>query len=146
MENILVIPILSKIKQSRAGKHMEPLKFKCFIQEPKLCVVTHMSAYLQKTKELRCSEKLFLSVQKPHSEVGKDTIARWCKTIMAQSGIDTNKYSSHSSRAAATCKAKQRGASMPCIMKYAGWSGEQTFARFYDKDIVNNEVFQETLM
>ena len=146
VEDIIFIPIMSTIKQSRPGHHIEPLKFKCYTQEPKLCVVTHLTVYLQKTKPLRKTKKLFLSLQKPHSAVSKDTISRWCKDILKLSGIDTSIYSSHSSRSAATSMARKKGMSLASIVKYAGWSNESTFARFYSKDIVPNEVFQQKLM
>ena len=95
---LMVIPVMSKLKQSRAGKHMEPLKFECFLKDSKLCVVTHMTEYLKQTSEFRgMSKKLFLGLQKPHSEVSKDTIARWCKNVLAQCDIDISVYASHSS-------------------------------------------------
>ena len=78
--------------------------------------------------------------------MGRDTISRWCKNILARSGIDVNAYSSHSSRAAATSKAKERGLSMAHIQKFAGWSNEKTFALFYQKDIIQNTVFQSSIL
>lgn len=146
VEDVMVIPILEKIKQSKPGNHMPPLKFKCYVKEPKLCVVTHMTQYLKTTMGVRGNtEKLFLSFQKPHGPVGKDTIARWCKTLLRESGIDVNIYSSHSSRSAATSKAKSKGWSTKDIAKYAGWKGEATFAKFYRKKILQNETFQDKL-
>ena len=49
----LIIPIMEKIKQTKPSKHMSPLMFKCYPTEPNLCVVTHLSIYLKKTKCLR---------------------------------------------------------------------------------------------
>ena len=120
IENTLVIPIMSKIKQTRIGKHMAPLKFRCYNQDLKLCVVTHMETYLRKTKLSRKSQSLFISYAKPHSAVGKKTISRWCRNLLMESGIDMCKYSSHSSRSAASSKAKQRGATLQQITTSAG--------------------------
>ena len=41
-----IIPIMQKIKQTRPGKHMKPLIFKCFLQEPKLCAVSNLNLTL----------------------------------------------------------------------------------------------------
>ena len=144
--DMLQIPIMGKIKQTRPRMHMAPLKFKPYIREDKLCVVTHLKHYLQRTSVFRRSQKLFLSYIKPHSAVGKETIARWCKHTLNLAGIDINKYHSHSSRSAATSKANSKGMAVTKICEYAGWSNERTFASFYDKTIVENTVFQDTIL
>ena len=47
--------------------------------------------YCKRTKELRGQEtQLLLSFVPPHNRVGTDSIARWIKTVLAASGIDTN--------------------------------------------------------
>ena len=109
VENILVIPIMDVIKQTKAGKHKQPLKFKAYSCEPQLCVATHMLVYLQKTEALRTSASLFIGLIKPHSAVCTETISRWCKDILRTAGVNTNKYTSHSSRSAASSKDKTRG-------------------------------------
>ena len=47
------IPIMQKIKQTRPGKLMTPLIFKCFLQRPKLCFVSNHKSYINRTKHLR---------------------------------------------------------------------------------------------
>ena len=54
---------------------------------------------------------------------------------MKEAGIDTVSFSAHSVRGAATSAAKARGLSMAAICKSAGWSGCQTFARYYDREV-----------
>ena len=48
-----IIPIMQKIKQTRPWKHMKPLIFKCLLQEPKLCFVSNLKSYINRTKHLR---------------------------------------------------------------------------------------------
>ena len=62
---------------------MAPLYFK----EPKLCVVSHLTEYLKRTKSYRDTYKLFLTCIKPYRVASKDTIFRWCKSITKESGI-----------------------------------------------------------
>ena len=79
--------------------------------------------------------QLLVSFVKPHKAVTKDTVARWVKPILQKSGIDTAKFTSHSTRAASTSCVKAAGLNLRQIMKSAGWSNSATFAKFYDKHI-----------
>ena len=54
---------------------------------------------------------------------------------MELSGIDTQKYSTHSTRSAASSKRKSMGMSLKIIIKCAGWKSEKTFAQHYDNQI-----------
>ena len=51
---------------------------------------------------------------------------------MELSDIDIQKYSTHSTRSAASTTAKSMGTSFKNI-KCAGWKSEKTFAQHYDK-------------
>ena len=61
-------------------------------------------------------------------------MSRWCKTVIELSGIDIQKYSTHSTRSAASSKAKSMGTLLKNI-KCAGWKSEKIFAQHYDKHI-----------
>ena len=130
LDNKVVIPIMSLIKQTKSAKHMASLCFQIYNKKPKLCVVTHLTEYLKRTKSYKDTEKLFLTCIKPYRDPSKDTISRWCKSITKESGISTHSYKSHSSRATASSYAKTRGASLSKIIQSAGWKSERTFARF----------------
>jgi hypothetical protein len=130
------IPLYSVLKQTRPGKHLKPLKFKVYTLDPKLCVVTNLSEYLKKTTHYRTDKALFLSYQKPFKAVTKDTISRWCREMMANAGINTQLFVTHSSRSAAASFARKKGVSLKDICEACGWSRERTFADHYDKEIV----------
>ena len=55
--------------------------------------------------------------------------------MLKSAGIDTEKYSAHSSRAASTSACKAKGLTLEDLMKAAGWSNSGTFAKFYEKTI-----------
>ena len=140
-DKTLYIPIMSKIKQTKPGNHMKPLKFIAYPHDEKLCVITHLKEYLLRTIHLTPNEsKLFVSFIKPFKAVSKDTIARWCKQTLSQCGIDIDKYFTHSSRAAASSKAKQKGVSLAKIIDSAGWKNESIFAKTYDRVIEEEMV------
>ncbi|GFN74730.1 eukaryotic translation initiation factor 5b-like, partial [Plakobranchus ocellatus] len=64
--------------------------------------------------------------------VTKDTLARLIKSMLNKAGIDTNVYKAHSTRAAAS-SAAARSIDIAQVPNTAGWSREQTFAKFYNK-------------
>ena len=86
-------------------------------------------------------KQLFISYTKPHKAVSPDTVSRWVKTTLVDAGIDTSKYSAHSTRSASTSAAKGNNISIATIMKSTGWSQESTFAKFYDKPVAPRENF-----
>ena len=130
----MFIPIIQKIKQSKPGNHIYPLSFKTYPKDTKLCVVAHLKRYIELTQDLRSSDKLFISYTKPYQVISKDTISRWWKTVMELSGIDIQKYYTHSTRSAASSKVKSMGMSLKNV-KCAGWKSVKTFAQHYDKQI-----------
>ncbi|KAK3890246.1 hypothetical protein Pcinc_005779 [Petrolisthes cinctipes] len=107
---------------------------------------------MDKTKNLRQDgeqedQKLLISTIKPHKEVSKDTIARWIRRMLVMSGVDTTKYSAGSVRPAAASKAKAMAVPITFIMAKAGWSSEATFAKYYDKIIVqDSDTFQDAVL
>ena len=136
MDDRYRITICEKLKQSKPGRHLAPIDLLSFQSDKKLCVVEHLKEYLQRTKQLREEHsQLLISYVKPFKPVSKDTISRWVKQVLESAGIDINKYSAHSSRAASTSSCKAKGLSLAVIMNSAGWSNSSTFAKFYDKPI-----------
>ena len=43
---------MSLTKQTKPTKHMAPFCFQIYNKEPKLCVVSHLTEYLTRTKKL----------------------------------------------------------------------------------------------
>ena len=72
---------MQKIKQTRPGKHMKPLIFKCFLQEPKLCVVSNLKSYINRTKHLPKDCGLFISYIAPFVVLQKTPFADGAKTF-----------------------------------------------------------------
>lgn len=152
INNIQMLPdfvriiVSNPIKTTRPGHHPKPLEFKSYTHDRDLCIVSLLSVYLRKTADLRKQHtQLFISFHKPHNPVSRDTISRWIKSTLKAAGIDTNVFSAHSCRSAATSASKSAGFSLTDIMSAAGWSGCSTFAKFYDKCIVKDNFGQKVL-
>ena len=139
--------ITEKLKHTRAGTHQKPLEFLAYPIDQKLCIVTHLKVYLDKTKSLRNDEKqLLIRCIKPHKAVSRDTISQWIKRFMTAAGIDTSVYKSHTTRAAFTSFLVGKHFDINDIIGAAGWSKEGTFQKFYNRDIVSNFNFGSALL
>ena len=113
----------SLAKTSRPSKHLACVEFLAYAPDVSLCIVKHLQQYLKHTDILRGDVKqLFISYSKPHKAVSPDTVSRWLKTTLIDAGIDTSKYSAHSTRSASTYAAKGNSISIATIMKSDGWS------------------------
>lgn len=100
--NCYTFQLVGHLKQSRPGVNNPLVKLTAF-EDKTLCVVSTLKEYLTRTQNLRGSEgQLFVSYQKPFRKVSRDTISRWVKTVLTDSGIDTSRFKSHSTRAAST--------------------------------------------
>lgn len=147
--NEIFIKIPDIIKTTKLNSLQPILRLPFYNARPEICPARCLQTYLNKTKSLRNNNNtnLFLSFKKPHSNIGSQTISHWLKDTLQESGIDTSIFTAHSTRHAATSKANKLGVSIDVIKKTAGWSNSSSaFARFYNKEIVNNNEFAESLL
>ena len=72
-----------------------------FPENPLLCPVLAITAYLSRTKPL-CSDdnNFFISFVKPHKSIKACTLARWMKQILSVAGVDISMFVSHDVRSA----------------------------------------------
>ena len=81
-----------------------------FPGDKRLCPVACFKEYISVTAKFRNSTKdqfnrLFLSFIKPHKPVTSSTLACWIRSLLGDSGIDTEIFKAHSVRGAATSAA-----------------------------------------
>ena len=100
----------------------------------------YLEKYLAVTKRLRGDEtKLLISFNKPYQVVSRDTIRRWIKQVLSNSGIDTNVFSACSTRSASVSAAKSKGVPLDKILSADVWSCASTSSKYYNKPILNND-------
>ena len=135
-------------KQSRLGHNVLHVTLPAYVRDCRNCIVQTLSVYIERTKTLHSSSKLFVSTVKPHEPVSKDTISRWVKASLRIAGIDTSVFKPHSMRAAATSAAQRKGVLLIEIINVAGWSNATTFAKFYDMPLQSdsNSNFAEAIL
>lgn len=130
--NKAVFRIDSLLKHNAPSHSLSVVTLHSFHEDRRICVLTCLKEYLNRTRGLRISNKLFISTQSPHSGVSKDTLSRWIRLILTKSGIDTNIFKAHSTRSA-SCSSAVRNIDVWHVLRTAEWKRESTFARFYKK-------------
>lgn len=124
------------MKQSRRGRNNPILILRKYTPDTRICVVTSLEDYIERTIVLRGLEtRLFISFIKPYKLVSSATKSRWLKTVLYLFGVDVSKFKSHSIRGAASSKAKTSGLPIQDILKVAGWASARTFAEFHERPV-----------
>ena len=128
------IKIPDPIKTSGPNKKQPCLVLPFYTKNKKVCAASTLQHYIEKTKIIRVGiESLFISHKKPYKKVTPQTLSRWVKEILGDSGIDTNIFTAHSTRHASTSAAKRKGIDIDTVRKTAGWTERSnTFAKFYN--------------
>lgn len=140
------------IKQCRPKFNVRMFKFHAYLPDSRMCVVNTLKEYINRTENLRKefgkdNGKLLISVVKPHKSVSKATVARWIKTVLADCGINTKKFTAGSVRPASASKAKAMDVPVNIILSKAGWTQETTFTKHYNKEITQvSDSFQEAIL
>ena len=96
----------------------------------------HLKEYLRRTKDLRVGKELFITFVKPHRHASRDTISRWIKEVLNMAGIDTTKFSAHSSRSASKSAAFDRDVPLDNILQAAVWSSQKTMSKVYCRPVL----------
>ncbi|XP_063839262.1 uncharacterized protein LOC135088343 [Ostrinia nubilalis] len=147
-DDIIRIIITDIIKTSRPGHEQPILNLPYFHENIKICPATTLKDYILLTRHIRedNSGKLLLTFKPPHRPATTQTISRWVKQVLADSGIDISIFTAHSTRHAATSAASRAGSNIETIRKAAGWSNtSSTFARFYHRNIQDDGLFAKSV-
>lgn len=136
--------IFTNILKTTAPNRQQPqVILSYFTAKPEICPVKTLMHYIEVTKGLRTndnysSDYLFITFKKPHRRASCQSISRWLKRVMSDSGIDINRFSAHSTRHAATSCAHREGLSVDSIIRAVGWSPRSSsFATYYNRPLYN---------
>ena len=131
----MTITIDNLLKTSRPGHHQKPIVLQNYAPDKRLCVVTYMREYIQRTKPIRNTDWLLVSTQKPHGEISRSTISNWVRGTLKSAGINTAIYGPHSTRSASVSTAIKT-VPLDELLKKVGWRSASTFQKYYNKPVV----------
>ena len=129
------------MKTSKSGKHQSEITISAYAPDQRLCLVTVVKEYLDRTKALRHHTKLFISFVKANQHVSKESISKWLKLGHVAAGVNISVFTPHSRKAALTSSAQPATISIATILKTAGWAKQYTFAKYCNKPINRDSVF-----
>ena len=125
------------LKHSRPKFRGEPIVYKSFPQNSRLCVIHTLKEYISRRNLLVQTDALLVTYQKPHHPAHRDTVARWLKTILLEAGIKN--FTAHTYRAASTSSAANSHLPISSILQQGQWTQESTWQKFYHKEIFVNK-------
>lgn len=149
LNDIIKIYVPDKLKTSKLEKEQPLLLIPFFHKQPKLCVASLLQTYINKTNSIRSKseETLILTYKKPHNAASSQTISRWVKQTLEESGIDTTYFFGYSAKHASVSAARRKGLSIETIRQTAGWSkNSNVFAKFYNRPLREDCNFADTIL
>lgn len=84
----LEILITEMLKTSAPKRHQPRLSIP-FFDKPEICVASTIQFYINKTQAMRTQDYLFITHKKPFHTASSQTLSRWIKTCLRNSGVDT---------------------------------------------------------
>lgn len=136
-------------KQDRPAHFGSKIFVPAFKENKKLDPKRALAIYLSRTEQFRTTLSktdelcLFLSYIKPHKPVTSQTIANWITEAIKICYSKKLKVNAHSTRSLGPSWALFKGASMSSIMKAADWSRENTFTKFYLRNVENSVLLKD---
>ena len=118
----------SRLEKNSRADHLPPvLVLPAYYEDTRICPVYYLKGYLKRTKSIRTSDSLFVTVNGPHKAASKSTIRRYIVDAR-----ECNVFSSAgSTRSAVTSRARALGAPMSTILEAGDWAGAGVFKKHY---------------
>ena len=132
---------LSKVRKAQRQGPLQKISISAFTANPLLCPVRCVRHYVYLTDTVRNetnSGSLLISLRRPFLKVTGSTVARWIKDILKASGVDTDRFTAHSTRGASASRAAAIGVPIDCILRTAHWSNTLTFSKHYHREAEGN--------
>lgn len=138
----VAITIHEMIKTSMHNRRNPRLVIPYYVNEA-ICPAKALTSYMERTSQYRNlpnTDKLFITIKKPIHNASSQSLSRWIKQTMSQSGLDVTMFTAHSTRHASTSAANRSGVSIDLIKRTAGWTGNSLcFAKFYNQPLFDSE-------
>ncbi len=142
-QNAVAFSVDTRLKQT-TGDRVTPLLYLPRMQNEKVCVWNCVLTYFLRTKKLRQADQFFVISRPPHRAATSSTISRWLRDILQLAGINVALYKAHSTRSAASSKAK-KFVPLDKVLEAADWRGATVFEKFYNRTVSGRGEFAEAV-
>ena len=124
-----------QLTKTRTPGPPKSVHYSSLSEDAEVCPVSSLRIYLSKTTDRAATVTLpkpvFLTSRRPFRRARPGTLGQWIKDCLGRAGVDTGKFTAHSTRSASSSQARARGVPIAEILKVANWSSRSTFERFY---------------
>ena len=136
--------MLSSPRKRGTADQLPKAFFECFPSNTKLWPVETLRCYLKATCSFRPlipsskPDPLFISYVKPHKPISAPSLARWLRSLLKASGVNSDIFKAHSVRGASTTAAANSNVPLSEILKMADWSSASTFQKYYYRPVYSS--------
>ena len=123
-----------KMKSNDPARNPLVLTFQAY-EVTELCIFGHLANYIDRAELVGATPGVFATTRKPHVQASQETLTRYIRLTLAEAGIDMTQFTPYSCRHATTSAAARRQVPLATIMLAAGWTGEGTFSKFYNRPV-----------
>ena len=103
----VIFHIIGLTKCSKSTRPNQPVAYRAYVEDKLLCPVKCICIYLAQRYEIVTQDftEFFIIYGKPRHTASKDSLARWVKEGMGNSGTDTEIFKPHSTMVASNSAA-----------------------------------------
>ena len=102
---------------------------------PDIYPASNLRRYIEMTtphvNNMKTPKPVFITSRKPFRRARPATLGHWIKDSLSSAGVDTGRFTAHSTRSASTSQAKMKGVPVTDILKVANWTSRSTFERLF---------------
>ena len=117
-----------------------PRNIKRFTPNPRICPVAALERFLALALPIRKEADLFLFISSTGHRAHVDTLRHWTEFLLEKCGIVA---SAGSCRSASTSSAVERNQPIDLVMRSANWALDNTFFKFYKREVDRSVVLQK---
>ncbi|XP_065918235.1 uncharacterized protein [Dysidea avara] len=125
-----------QLTKTRSSGPPRSVVYSALPNDPDICPVVNLRQYIERTTShvtTMAPKPVFITSKRPFRRARPATLGHWIKDTLKTAGVDTERYTAHSTRSASTSQARRKGVLVSDILKVANWSTRSTFERFYHK-------------
>lgn len=142
-----IVRITEITKTSGPGEPQPVIEIPKFANRPNVCLYECLRHYVRASAEVRKPNTFLFISYKTFSSVSPQTLGKWIKLVLQDSGVNVQYFSGYSTRHAATSAAFSKGLDIASINRAAGWSRNSImFAKHYGRPIEVDNAFSSIIL
>ena len=110
---------------------MQKVIIKKYPFDHNICPYRALQAYIDRCRNRSLCYGFWVTTTPAWGPASPDTLQRWAKVLLSDTGVDMTIFTPHSTRAAAANRALQQGEPIDLVMQHCAWASTSTFHKYY---------------